>query len=133
MANNTPNRDPATPGTGPAAAGAAATSADALRAAAAPEMQSISDDVADLKRELGRLSTMVSEMAQARYRDAREQAAGVAQDYVDRGMALKDEAYERATAMEREVERTIKDRPIAAVAIAAGVGYLIGLVSRSHH
>ncbi len=94
-------------------------------------VEGLKNDVAELKREIAKLSSMVGDMAEKRYDQFRSQAAGVAQDYVDRGMALKDEAYERATAMEREVEKSIRERPIAAVAIAAGVGYLIGLVSRA--
>lgn len=107
------------------------TGASGTSAGADVNMQTISSDVAELKRELSRLSALVGDIAEKRYGQFRAQAMDTAQDYVDRGMALKDEAYERATAMEREVEKTIRERPIVAVAIAAGMGYLIGLVSRS--
>jgi len=91
---------------------------------------STNDDVAELKREIARLSGLVSEMAQSRYAKVKDQAAGVAQDVVDRGSEIGEEAYRRASAMEREVERTIRDRPLTAVALAATAGYLLGLFSR---
>lgn len=95
-----------------------------------PEMTAINDDVADLKREIARLSGLVADMAQTRYAKVKDQAAGVAQEVVDRGSEIGEEAYRRASAMEREVERSIRDRPLTAVALAATAGYLLGLFSR---
>ncbi|WP_165645138.1 DUF883 family protein [Oharaeibacter diazotrophicus] len=91
---------------------------------------SSNDDVAELRREISRLSGLVSDMAQTRYAKVKDQAAGVAQEVVDRGSELGEEAYRRASAMEREVERSIRDRPLTAVALAATAGYLLGLFSR---
>lgn len=89
-------------------------------------------DMAELRAELNRLSRMVSDMAQNRYSNLREQAQGVAQDWTERGMQMRDDAMAKASAWEDELQRSVRDRPITAVAIAAGVGYLIGLLSRSH-
>lgn len=89
------------------------------------------NDIAELRRELAKLSSMVSDMAQNRYSQYRGQAAEVADDVMSRGYALRDEAYARAGAMEEEMQRTVRERPLTAVAVAAGIGYLIGLISRS--
>lgn len=104
----------------------------ALAAAGGTENQTTSgNDIAELRRELSRLSSMVSDMAQNRYTQYRSQAADVADDVMNRGYALRDEAYARAGAMEEEMQRTVRERPLTAVAVAAGIGYLIGLISRS--
>ena len=89
------------------------------------------DDIEAIKAELGRLSSMVSARAETRYAAYREKAESVAQDRTDRGMRMKDEAMARAGAIEEDLQRSVRGRPLTAVAIAAGVGYLIGLLSRS--
>lgn len=88
-------------------------------------------EMAELRAELSRLSATLSDIASHRYEAFRDRAAGVAEDVVRQGAALRDHAYSRAGEMEAEMERSIRERPIAAVAIAAGVGYLVGLISRS--
>ncbi len=119
---------------------ASSTSGPTARAGEAPgsasmqgDVTSLSNDIADLKRELNRVAGMVGDMASNRYSEYREQASGVAGDLAERGAALRDEAYARASALEEEVERSVRERPLTAVAIAAGVGYLVGLLSRSSH
>lgn len=89
-------------------------------------------DMAELKAEMNRLSRLVGEMAQNRYANFREQAQGMAQDWTERGMQMRDEAMAKAGAWEEDLQRTVRERPITAVAVAVGVGYLIGLLSRSH-
>jgi len=123
-ANGRENREPLT--TGPSQGPAASI----LERSNMSSTASSNDDVAELRREITRLSGLVSDMAQTRYAKVKDQAAGVAQEVVDRGSELGEEAYRRASAMEREVERTIRDRPLTAVALAATAGYLIGLFSR---
>jgi ElaB/YqjD/DUF883 family membrane-anchored ribosome-binding protein len=118
-ASNRPN-DPAL-----SAAGGPETSAASASSAAS------GNDIAELRRELSKLSAMVTDMAQNRYSQYREQAADVADDVMSRGYALRDEAYAKAGALEEEMQRTVRDRPLTAVAVAAGIGYLIGLISRS--
>ncbi|WP_181700299.1 DUF883 family protein [Chthonobacter albigriseus] len=91
----------------------------------------LQSEIAELKAELARLSSTIGTIANRRYEDLRDRASGYAEDFARQGAALRDQAYERAGVMEQEVERSIRERPLAAVAIAAGVGYLVGLISRS--
>ena len=96
------------------------------------EKRAMSDEMAELRQEIGRLTSMVSDMAGSRYQRLRDQASEMAGDVAYRGAALKDEAVARAGMLEEEMQRTVRDRPLTSVAIAAGVGYLVGLLSRSH-
>lgn len=91
----------------------------------------LQNEIDELKTELSRLSQTIGTIANRRYEDLRGRASAYADDFARQGAALRDQAYERAGAMEAEVERSIRERPLAAVAIAAGVGYLVGLISRS--
>ncbi|WP_181706232.1 glycine zipper domain-containing protein [Chthonobacter rhizosphaerae] len=118
------NTGPINRGTESAAVTGTGTSADA-------DTRRLQDELAELRRELTRVSSLVGDIATNRYEAAKERAAGYAEEAVRQGAVLRDEAYARAGALEAEAERTIRERPLAAVAIAAGVGYIIGLISRS--
>lgn len=126
-ANGRENREPLTSGP---TQGPASTLLERSDMSSTSSSASSNDDVAELRREITRLSGLVSDMAQSRYAKVKDQAAGVAQEVVDRGSEIGEEAYRRASAMEREVERSIRDRPLTAVALAATAGYLLGLFSR---
>ncbi|WP_075216839.1 DUF883 family protein [Mongoliimonas terrestris] len=95
------------------------------------ESRRLEDELAELKKELARVSSLVGDIATHRYEAAKDRAAGYADEAMRQGAVLRDEAYARAGALEAEAERTIRERPLTAVAVAAGVGYLIGLISRS--
>jgi ElaB/YqjD/DUF883 family membrane-anchored ribosome-binding protein len=96
------------------------------------DTQALSAEMAELRRELARISSTIGDIAANRYSAVREQASGLAEDVAHRSAALRDEAFARAGALEEELQRTVRDRPLTAVAVAAGVGYLVGLLSRSH-
>lgn len=88
-----------------------------------------SDEMAELRAEVSRLSNLVSDMVSSRYQRAKSQATGLAEDLSERGAELQDKVVSRATELEKQMERTVRDRPLTAVAIAAGVGYLAGLLT----
>lgn len=107
------------------------------------EKEALAAEMAELKQDLARLTSMVSDMAGSRYQNWREQAADLAggaayktaelrDEAYARANALREEAYARAGAIEEEMQRTVRDRPLTSVAVAAAVGYLVGLLSRSH-
>lgn len=96
------------------------------------DTQALSNEIAELKRELAKVSGLVGDIAANRYGQLREQAASLAEDVASRGAELRDEAYARVGAVEEELQRTVRDRPLTSIAVAAGIGYLIGLLSRSH-
>lgn len=111
----------------PASTARSAENGDRLAA----DNERLQSEMAELRAELSRLSTTLTDMASHRYEALRDRAAGVAEDVVRQGAVWRDQAYSRAGEMEADVERSIRERPIAAVAIAAGIGYLVGLISRS--
>lgn len=129
MANGPTSRvsDATTASGSTASGGTAASTATGSDA----ETRRLEDELAELKKELARVSSLVGDIATHRYEAAKDRAAGYADEAMRQGAVLRDEAYARAGALEAEAERTIRERPLTAVAVAAGVGYLIGLISRS--
>ncbi len=85
--------------------------------------------VGDAAREKGReirdtvqqMGSTAKDMAQAGWESARDTAA----DYLDKGR-------EKATELEETLEIQIRSRPIRSILIAAGIGFLVGMVLKRH-
>lgn len=94
------------------------------------DLAALSEEMGELRAELGRIAGLVGEIASNRVEGVREQAYGLAEDVANRGQALREEAFARVGALEEEVERVVRERPVTAVAVALGVGFLFGALSR---
>ena len=64
------------------------------------------------------------------YKDARSNVDGMVSDLQERGSAAAESAYDAAMSLEETLEDAIVERPLATVAIAAAVGFLIGVTWR---
>jgi len=86
------------------------------------EIGSMAQDAA--KEKVSHLQDAVSEQA-AELRDA---TARKAEDLRARAGEFCDESRQRAVDFERTLEQRIRDKPLQSVAIAAGVGVLLGML-----
>jgi ElaB/YqjD/DUF883 family membrane-anchored ribosome-binding protein len=77
----------------------------------------------DPKEEIARLRVQVEQLMRDRVTPAVADAAGRAEE-------AAYQARDYAQAKVESVVRSVRDRPLTALAIAAGVGYFIGRVSR---
>jgi ElaB/YqjD/DUF883 family membrane-anchored ribosome-binding protein len=77
----------------------------------------IGQAAAQVGQNLRDMGTQARDMASERYNQLRDQA----QNYYDQGR-------QRATEWEQGVESYVKEKPLQAVLIAAGVGVLLGLL-----
>jgi ElaB/YqjD/DUF883 family membrane-anchored ribosome-binding protein len=68
--------------------------------------------------------------ARRNYAEARSGADDMISDWSRRGSALADQAYDTALSFEESLEDTIADRPLAAIGIAAAIGFLVGFTVR---
>jgi ElaB/YqjD/DUF883 family membrane-anchored ribosome-binding protein len=102
----------------------------------------LTDQLAQLRDDLSGLNTAASDLAKAGAAEGREriqseiddlvkQASTLSAELEARGRSAAKQAGEQATAYGREIERSINRNPIAAVLIALGFGFLIGMLSRS--
>ena len=109
-------------------------------------MSDVRDDLAAVRNDLARLadtvSNMVSGQSRAASRAARNNAQGMmdqargqfyarANDVSKMGNMFASEARDRLHNANVEIESRIERNPITAVLIAAGVGLVLGLMSRS--
>ena len=91
-----------------------------------------------LRSDLAQISTTVTQLVQSQggsLREAAASAVGVARERVtgiaDQGRQFADQAQTQMAAMAREIESQIERNPMTAVLVALGIGFAVGLMSRS--
>jgi Uncharacterized conserved protein len=86
--------------------------------------------IASSKEHLSKAAKDLSEAANVKYKNIREQAASKAEEYKGRAREALSGATTKAQTLQDETEQYIRDNPLQAVGIALGVGFVIGLIMR---
>ena len=98
-------------------------------------------DVAAVKNDISALADQISDVIEAFKGDARKQAKrsykqarsnveSMMSDVSNRGSEALDAAQDYAGTLEESLEDAITQRPLAAVGLAVGLGFLIGVTWR---
>lgn len=98
-------------------------------------------DVDAVKNDISALADQISDVLEAfkgdarkqakrAYRQARSEVDSVMSDVGKRGSEALDAAQEYAGTLEESLEDAITQRPLAAVGLAVGLGFLIGVTWR---
>src|SRR6266496_3775613 len=94
----------------------------------------VKNDIAALTEQitdaLNSFAGSASKQAQRGYRQARANAEQAVDDMSERGSAMMDAAQDAASSIEETLEDAITQRPLATVAVALGIGFLIGVTWR---
>ncbi len=104
-------------------------------------MDRLEKDVSAVKGDISALTRQISEVmnslagtarkeAQRTYKQARGAAEDAFGDLSERGNAMMEAATDAAASIEETVEDAIVQRPIAAMGLAIGLGFLIGVTWR---
>jgi len=104
-------------------------------------VERLEKDVTAVKNDISALTGQVSEAlntftniarkrARNGYKQARATAEGAVGDISERGTAMMGVAQDAASNIEETLEDAIVQRPIAAVGLAVGLGFLIGVTWR---
>ncbi len=120
-----------------------------MRGSAENTTSNLRDEAYDrLGRDLSRMKGDISDLAdrlseamktfngnarretQKGYRRAREDLDNMLSDATERGSAAIEAAQSAASSIEEAIEETIQQRPIAALGLAASVGFLLGIAWR---
>lgn len=83
------------------------------------ELSGLTDQIADL---INSYSNDAGKQARRGVASARDNVESFMSDLSDRGNA----AYDAASSFEESLEEVIQDRPIMAVGLALGIGFLLG-------
>jgi ElaB/YqjD/DUF883 family membrane-anchored ribosome-binding protein len=84
----------------------------------------------DLKKQFAALQSDVKEMAEMVTMGVSERAADAKEQAIERVNAASETAQVKAEKLHADAERAITENPLAAIAIFAGIGFVLGLVSR---
>ena len=82
------------------------------------------------REHLGAAAKDLGEAANASYSDLRDQAKTKADELRNRAQSAYSDATARAQDYQTEAESYIRENPIQSVAIALGVGFVLGLILR---
>lgn len=85
-------------------------------------VEDLSTQIAILKDDIAALTSSVSQFSKSTTRDAANQAKAAAHDYADLGK-------EKVVDAQKTAEDFIRTQPATAMGVAAGFGFLIGLIT----
>src|ERR1700752_374989 len=98
------------------------------------DVSSVKGDISALTRQISdvmnSLAGTARKEARKTYKQARASAEDAIGDLSERGSAMMDAAQDAAATIEETVEDAIVQRPIAAMGLAIGLGFLIGVTWR---
>jgi ElaB/YqjD/DUF883 family membrane-anchored ribosome-binding protein len=106
------------------------TTYEALEKDLAAVKNDISALAEQLTEALNSLAGSAGKQARRGYRQARANVDEVLSEASDRGHAVADAAQLAAATIGDTIEDTVRERPLATVAIALGLGFLIGVTWR---
>jgi ElaB/YqjD/DUF883 family membrane-anchored ribosome-binding protein len=103
--------------------------------------QRLEKDVTSVKNDIAALTDQITDalntfagaakkQARRGYKQARENIDSTLDDVSERGSAVLGAAQDAAITVEETLEDVIKQRPLATVALALGLGFLIGVTWR---
>lgn len=101
--------------------------AQAQEALSELEMQQRIDD---LRKEIASISRTLSAMGGQKMDDYRETVERLTSDAVSASLKAFESARNEAVSLEEGFERQVREHPLRAIGIAAGVGFLFALLTR---
>ncbi len=106
-------------------------------AAQAAKTTNTTDDVTELKAEIARLRKEISDLAKhvsevgdLSAKAARKAATSKAEELKAKGEETYDELRATALGYEKQLTDAVHEKPLTSLAMAAGVGYFLALLSR---
>jgi ElaB/YqjD/DUF883 family membrane-anchored ribosome-binding protein len=98
------------------------------------DLSAVKNDISALAEQLSdalnAFTGTARKQARRGYKQARANVDSVVSDVSERGNAALDAAQDAATSLEETLEEAIQERPLAAVGLAIGLGFLIGVTWR---
>jgi len=96
----------------------------------ASDLKELKEQYDILKSEMKAMTDMIGTTAKDRVEDVRIKAGDVKDDAVARMELMGLEARARIDGYQSEAERAVVANPMMAVAVSAGIGFLIGALTR---
>ena len=98
--------------------------------AASSQTKDVEAQLQQLRDDLAALARSVAAVGSEKAEDYRHRVRRATNDAADASMQMVEAAREHAVSLERDLERKIRTKPLQAVAMAAGVGFVLALLAR---
>jgi ElaB/YqjD/DUF883 family membrane-anchored ribosome-binding protein len=92
--------------------------------------EDLAADIELLKADIAKLTKQLQETGQHSYGAARRAANEGVEQLKAQGEAALENLRANASDIERQISDTVREKPVTALAIAAGVGFLFALLTR---
>lgn len=112
------------------AAAAGSAEASVRGAAADARERELEDQVAQLQSDLKSITETLGKLTGDKVGEARAIAKTELRNIQAKGEELLSEAQDHASEMEKQLKDTIREKPLTAVATAAGIGFVLALLTR---
>jgi ElaB/YqjD/DUF883 family membrane-anchored ribosome-binding protein len=94
-----------------------------------PSVSDLTADIATLRKDLANLTSTIGNLTKAKAADLADTAEGYVASARDKGHDAIDHAAARARDAQSQAEAFVKAQPATALGIAAGIGFLVGMLS----
>jgi len=90
----------------------------------------LEDQIARLQEDLKAITASIARISNDKVTGARQTAKSEYKQLVQSGQNVIDDVGDQASALEKQLKDTIREKPLTAVAGAIGIGFLFALLSR---
>jgi len=92
--------------------------------------EDLADDIEQLRADIAALAKQFQTVGEHSYGTARRAATEGVSQLRAQGEAAIDQLRANASDIEKQIAATVREKPVTALAVAAGVGFLFALMSR---
>jgi ElaB/YqjD/DUF883 family membrane-anchored ribosome-binding protein len=96
----------------------------------APSVEDLEDQITELRREIAALTKNIAAFGSAKVDDYKADIESLAADAVSASLNALGRAKDEAISLEEGFEEQVRARPLQAIGIALGVGFLAALLTR---
>ncbi|MHA6691078.1 DUF883 family protein [Devosia sp. A449] len=100
------------------------------RASSKAREAQLEDQVAQLQSDLKSIGATLARLSNEKVSEVRDAAKGEARNLQRQGQQVVEEVQDQASAMEKQLKDTIREKPLTAVASAVGIGFLLAVLMR---
>jgi ElaB/YqjD/DUF883 family membrane-anchored ribosome-binding protein len=93
-----------------------------------PSVSDLAKQIETLQKDLGDLTSLMKDMGEAQAARLSEQAEAKVKELRDKGKHAAHAARDQAEDMHAQANAYIREQPATALGIAAGLGFLVGLL-----
>lgn len=94
------------------------------------DAERLAEQIDQIRSELVVLTNLIGDIAKERGIELKDRAEALADKAQDAGRQFIRDAKGQAGALEDELTRQLRERPLTSIAVAAVMGYFFGLMSR---